>query len=299
MSEQRIIRVTKKKGSEAAHGGSWKVAYADFVTAMMAFFLVMWIISMNQQMKEEVQNYFNNPMSAAHSKAGISSLAAGGISPISNGLSRSLNVKNWHELALEAEKDRFYQVQASLQEALTKRPDLARLKDQVEVTVGATGLLIELIDSHDGMFFDSGSARLPADAVRLLQIVAHHLGRLPNPIAIEGHTDVVRYRPGTAYTNWELSADRANAARRVLEVSGLQPHQVVEVRGDADSHLRRPDEPTHYSNRRVSIIVSYKHLKPPAAEEERARSSHDRSVPFDLDLRPLTQKAGSSQTTPL
>ncbi len=255
--EAPVIRVVKKKQvHEAHHGGSWKVAYADFVTAMMAFFLVMWIVSMNQQVREEIQNYFNNPSAAAQSRAGISKLAAGGSNPVANG-SYGVGAKSWRELALEAQKERFARVRDSLENEIAGRPDLSRLGKHVEISVTPSGLDIELIEATESLFFKSGSAELPTSTVRLLSMIARELGRVPNPVAIEGHTDSVRFSGRADYTNWELSTDRANAARRVMESDGLRPHQVVEVRGYADSRPRDPGHPRNPINRRVTIMVNF------------------------------------------
>ena len=284
------IRIVRKKVVHAAHhGGSWKVAYADFVTAMMAFFLVMWIISMDQPVKEDVQNYFNNPFSSAQSKAGISRLATGGQSPIAYGVAGAVNAKNWRQLAMEAQKDRFVQTQGILKEEFHQNTELKALSENVEVTVGDNGLLIELIEAQGSLFFKSGSAEIPTVTQKLLGVIAKEVGTLPNPVSIEGHTDTIQYPADAKYTNWELSADRANAARRVLNQYGLQRHQIVDVRGYADSRLRNPSDPSSYSNRRVSILVSYKLEKGASEIDTRSVGDNEKS-PIALDLRPFSNQ---------
>jgi chemotaxis protein MotB len=286
MSEVPVIRVVKKRHTHAAHhGGSWKVAYADFVTAMMAFFLVMWIISMNDQMRDEIQNYFNNPGAAGQSKAGIARLASGGISPMATG-AYGVGARNWTELALEAQRDRLSHVEDHLRKEIARRPDLSALGEHVEMTVDTAGLDIELIESSESLFFRSGSADLPPATVQLLTVIARELGRLPNPIAVEGHTDSVAYQLHAGYTNWELSTDRANAARRTMEAHGLRRHQVVEVRGYADNKLRDPRHPTRSVNRRVSILVSLVNGPTSASGATGEAASSTARLPFSVSVRP-------------
>jgi chemotaxis protein MotB len=287
MSETPVIRIVKKKRAhEVHHGGSWKVAYADFVTAMMAFFLVMWIISMNDQMRDEIQDYFNNPSAAGQSKAGIARLASGGTNPVATG-AYGVGARNWTQLALEAQQDRLSRVEEKLQRKIAGRPDLSHLGQHMEMAVSNAGLDIELIEASESLFFRSGSADLPPATVKLLAVIAGELGRLPNPIAVEGHTDSVSYQLHAGYTNWELSTDRANAARRTMEAHGLRHHQVVEVRGYADSKLRDPKHPTNPMNRRVSILVNLVN-GPAAASEPSGDSRPTRSqLPFSISVRPV------------
>jgi chemotaxis protein MotB len=290
--EQNVIRIVKKKGGHAAHhGGAWKVAYADFVTAMMAFFLVMWIISMDQPVKEDIQNYFNNPFSASQSKAGISQLAAGGESPIAYGMVGAMNAKNWRDLALEAQKDQFKKAESNIEHELSDQPELTTFKEHVEISINNNGLLIELVEAENSLFFKTGSAEIPQATRTLLGLIGRELGHLSNPISIEGHTDTMPYPAEAEYTNWELSADRANAARRILERTGLKRHQVVEVRGYADSRLRNPSNPTHYSNRRVSIMVNYQGISQAALDNQTKSVGKPDGSQMNLDLRPLSAPA--------
>jgi chemotaxis protein MotB len=288
MSDAPVIRVVKKKHVYAVHhGGSWKVAYADFVTAMMAFFLVMWIISMNDQMRDEIQSYFNNPGAAAQSKAGISKLASGGLNPVATGM-YGVGAKSWRELALEAQRDRLDQVGSKLQKEIARQPDLTHLGKHMEIKVTSSGLDIELIEAQESLFFRSGSAELPSATVKLLTVVAREVGRLPNPIAIEGHTDSVQYQPRADYSNWELSADRANAARRAMEANGVRHHQVVEVRGYADSKLRDPKHPTNPINRRVSILVNLVDTQSSSGKMIGGSSGAGRAKPaISLNINPM------------
>jgi chemotaxis protein MotB len=297
MSDAPVIRIVKKKYAHASHhGGSWKVAYADFVTAMMAFFLVMWIISMDQNVREQIQNYFNDPASASNSPAGISRLAAGGRSAISTGLGGIMNERSWRQSAREAQRQRFVGVKQLLEKAIARRLDLARLAQHVRISVTASGLLIELVETKGATFFESSSARLPEATRRLLELIARELGRLPNSVVVEGHTDPVPYRAGSEYTNWELSADRANAARRVLTARGLRPGQVIEVRGYADSRPREGHSPDSAANRRVSIVVNY---EDPASATTSRTQENGRPSLFPVDVKPESLPAltaGHAQT---
>jgi chemotaxis protein MotB len=158
--------------------------------------------------------------------------------------------------------------------------DFEKLKSHVEMTVTAEGLRIELSESATGTFFDSGSAKLNTDGSAMLITLAQELGKLPNKLSIEGHTDSTPYAPSAAYGNWELSSDRANAARRVMQANGIRADQVTQVRGFADQRLRKPDSPLDPSNRRISLIVQYvvknneeEDAKPPAAGEQKTEGN--------------------------
>jgi chemotaxis protein MotB len=281
MSNTPIIRIVKKKaGHGGHHGGAWKVAYADFVTAMMAFFLVMWIIAMDQPTRIKIQSYFTDPASSTHAPAGISQLSTGGKNPTNDGFTGIMTGKNTQE----AQKQRFLQVQKALQGAFATRPDLSRLAKHAQIGVSASGLTITLVEAGDALFFESGSARVPEASRKLLTLIGHELGHLANPIAIEGHTDAVPYQGNRAYSNWELSADRANATRRVLQSSGVRPNQIVEVRGCAATRLADPQHPTAAANRRVAILVTYVDSKPASADG--GKKGRGTPLPFSLNIKP-------------
>ena len=231
-----IIIVKKKAGHGGHHGGAWKVAYADFVTAMMALFIVLWLLNSSKQIQEAVGGYFKDPTGTSRK---VGSNMAG------NGENFVLTRDNMPKL-----KDQ-------LQQAMKQVSDFEKLKSHIEMTVTTEGLRIELSESASGTFFDSGSAKLNSDGAELLTTLAQELGKLPNKLSIEGHTDAKPYAPSAAYSNWELSSDRANAARRVMQANGIRPDQVTQVRGFADQRLRKSDEPLDPSNRRISLIVQY------------------------------------------
>jgi chemotaxis protein MotB len=251
MDKTRPIIVLKKKGSHGGHhGGAWKVAYADFVTAMMALFIVLWLLNSSKQIQVAVGGYFKDPTGTAK-KVGSNMAGAG------------------ENFILT--RDNMPKLKDQLQQAIRQMTDFEKLKSHIEMTVTAEGLRIELSESANGTFFDSGSAKLKTDGRDLLITLAQELGKLPNKVSIEGHTDSNPYAPSANYGNWELSADRANAARRVMQANGLKADQVTQVRGFADQRLRKPDAPLDPSNRRISLIVQYtlknndEEAAPPAA----------------------------------
>jgi len=230
-----IIVIKKKGGHAGHHGGAWKVAYADFVTAMMALFIVLWLLSSSDDVKKAVAGYFRDPK--GHGKQMGS--AMGG-----SGESLTLSKSN-----MSALKDK-------LEQAMKQSPQFEKLKDYVQMTVTGEGLRIELLETEKGMFFATGRPE-PTDTGRELLIkLAEELGKMKNSILVEGHTDSRQYQ-GAQYSNWELSADRANSARKIMQENGMRTDQVTQVRGFADQQLRIPEKPEDPSNRRVSIIVQY------------------------------------------
>jgi chemotaxis protein MotB len=253
---KKIVIVKKKKTAGGGHhGGSWKVAYADFVTAMMAFFMVMWILGMDEKTKQAIEGYFSNPIGY---KKGYSA----GSSPISSGSSPSKVQTNQLRLIVRTqETQKFGSLAAQIRRVLGENAQLKSLGARVEVVVTKEGLRIELIESGRGdIFFALGSSQVKPAAVIALRAIAPELEPLPNPIVVEGHTDAARFGSDAAFTNWELSAERANAARRVLTVSGLSGERIVEVRGHADRHLKVEANPLDPSNRRISILLRYRDL---------------------------------------
>ena len=249
---QPVIVVKKITAAHHAHhGGAWKVAYADFVTAMMAFFLVMWIVGQSKQTKEAIAGYFRDPV-AFENKVGAGSGVMPGADSGLQGGGRPVPAPPTDVKSATATLERAAE---HLREALSHAPEFAALRDRIEIQVTNEGLRIELLESPEGGFFASGSAAIKPDTVPVLTIIAQELGKLENPIAVEGHTDRRPYLAGQQYTNWELSSDRANSARRVLDEAGLRSGQITEVRGFASTHLRVPNDPVAAQNRRISIVV--------------------------------------------
>jgi chemotaxis protein MotB len=231
-----IIVIKKKISGGGHHGGAWKVAYADFVTAMMSLFIVLWLLNSTPQIKKAVAGYFNDPSSSGK-ETGTETLGVG----------ESITI----------DKDNAAKLKEEIERAILKQADLSKLSKQVEITVTGEGLKIELIEGQGGTFFESGSPKLNENGVELLDVLSGQLKVLPNRLLIEGHTDAQAYLSDTAYTNWELSSDRANSARRVLQQGGVGPDQISQVRGYADQMLRVPTNPLDPSNRRISLIVQW------------------------------------------
>jgi len=246
-----IVIVRRKKMHAAHHGGAWKVAYADFVTAMMAFFLVMWLSAQDSRIRDAVAGYFAEPGLMPNERSN-SVLASGRGGIDSSGMPV---IQRRPATSLEAELRSLVQAEGRIKDSLTKTSGVAALRDQVEMTVNAEGLRVELVERPGSSFFDSGRSVLRGESVRILSIIASEIGKLNNDVVIEGHTDSVKYSQGQTYGNWELSADRANAARRVMALGGLHDGQLRTVRGFADTDLRIKDSPLDPRNRRVSIVV--------------------------------------------
>ena len=241
-NDQLVVQpiIVKKKVQHAGHhGGAWKVAYADFVTAMMALFIVLWLMGTSEPVKKAVAGYFRDP-------TGKSSQNGSGQAGVS--VKEDLGIG----------KDDMQRLKEKLEAAIRQSPDVGKLKDQVQMTVTGEGLRIELLEKDTSTFFETGIAQ-PTDSGReMLELLATQLGKLPNRLSVEGHTDAQPYVSTNGYSNWELSSDRANAARKVIQLTGVRPNQVADVRGYADQRLRKPEDPTSSSNRRISIVVKYR-----------------------------------------
>ena len=231
-----IIIIKKKAGHGGHHGGAWKVAYADFVTAMMALFIVLWLLNSSKQVQEAVGGYFKDPTGKAK-KVGTDQSGSG---------------ENF-----TLTKDNMSELKEELQKEIRKMTNLEKLNKQIEMTVTSEGLRIELLESASGTFFESGSTRPNSNGSELLSLLAQELGGLPNKVSIEGHTDSKPFAGKGDYGNWELSTDRANSARRLMQEKGVRTDQISQVRGYADQRLRNPADPMDPSNRRISLIVQY------------------------------------------
>ena len=232
---QPIIIIKKKSGHAAHHGGAWKVAYADFVTAMMALFIVLWLMNSSEQVKKAVAGYFADP---GGQKGESGSGVAGAGEAISLG---------------PADMDK---LKDKLEAAMKKMPEFEKIKDQVEMTVTGEGLRIELLETEHGLFFESGNSQPSLQGKELIAKLTSELMKMKNKILIEGHTDAKPFMK-EGYSNWELSADRANSARRLMQAAGLPEDKITQVRGFAAQRLRDKTDPGAASNRRISLIVQY------------------------------------------
>ncbi len=271
----RKIVVVKKKVVEGGghHGGSWKVAYADFVTAMMAFFMVMWILGMDDKTKQAIEGYFANPV-------GYKKGYGAGESPLGTGSSpTNVSRASLRMVVRSTESRTFEQLRENLIAKIAASDSLRKLNAVVEIQITKDGLRVELIEQGAGeIYFASGSARMKAASLLALQLIGKELAPLPNAIVLEGHTDAAQFGNDISYGNWELSADRANAARRVLEGSGVAAVRIREVRGYAATRLRIPDDPTAPANRRISILLPYSDVPDVMSAETVAASLHDSLV---------------------
>jgi chemotaxis protein MotB len=232
------VRIRHSSGHRS--GGAWKVAYADFVTALMALFIVLWMMSASAKVKSSISGYFKDPREFARTAASRSAADSAGDSVVP--------------------RDNMEDIRNQIEQALTAMPEFSQLRDHVKFSFTAEGLRVDLLETDQGMFFVSGSPEpTPAGQV-LLRVLAKEMSQLPNRLAIEGHTDAKPFRnasPAAGYSNWELATDRANAARRLLHAYGVRPEQVVEVRGFADQHPYNDKDRLDSKNRRVSVVVRF------------------------------------------
>ncbi|WP_128001480.1 flagellar motor protein MotB [Piscinibacter defluvii] len=270
---QPIIIKKIKKGGHGAHGGAWKIAYADFVTAMMAFFLLMWLLgSTTEGDKKGIADYFNSPlklslMGGGSGSGDSSSVIRGGGQDLSrasgqvkNGeveaARRTINLQALKAEQRRAEAARLQALKEKVEEVLANNPRLAALKSQIRLDMTPDGLRIQIVDEQNRPMFDSGSAVVQSHMRELLREIGSVLAEVPNRLTLEGHTDAQPFAAGDrGYSNWELSSDRANASRRELVAGGLPDDRVLRVQGLASSNLFEPERPDSPANRRISIIV--------------------------------------------
>jgi chemotaxis protein MotB len=232
--EVRVRRVFSRR-----HGGAWKVAYADFATALMSLFIVLWLMNASQAVKKSVAGYFRDPRGYTHIP---------GAGPANSGEGLIIQHNNVNE------------IQKQIEQALRSMPEFERIRDNIKFSVTGEGLRIDLLETEQGMFFVSGSPSPTPSGERLLQTLAGELQRMPNRVVVEGHTDARPFRnatPTAGYSNWELAADRANASRRLLHGFGVGASQVAEVRGFADQRPFNTGDREDPRNRRVSVVVKF------------------------------------------
>jgi len=238
-----------KRGHAAHHGGAWKVAFADFMTAMFALFLVLWLINQSSDVKSAIAGYFQDPLGRAD-EFGSSIMKGDG--------AQAATVRPMPQPdPTDLRRDRLAIVQAQLEQSMKDVPELKDVKSYVEMEMTSDGLRINLLENATGVFFQTGVATPSDRGQKVLALIGAKLARLPNNLRIEGYTDARPFAGGAAYTNWELSADRANAARRILNASGVTEQHVAQIRGMADRELRDPAHPMADSNRRITITVLF------------------------------------------
>jgi chemotaxis protein MotB len=275
--ERAIVIVKRRRGDGGGHhGGAWKVAYADFVTAMMAFFMVMWLVAaVNKEQRAAMFEYFKNPsmQDGKSVKAAPGQMGPGGASTsvinLGGGLdAQKSTAKDGHEIgkdaksdaeeaeriAAAAEQQKLQSLMQELQEAIEKSATLKAFKDQLLIDITPEGLRIQIVDAQNRPMFDLGSSKMKDYTTIILKELTSYLNSVPNRLSLSGHTDTTPFsRNGRS--NWDLSADRANAARRALEAGGLQPDKIARIVGLASAVLFDKEQPRNPINRRISIIV--------------------------------------------
>ncbi|MCS7052202.1 MAG: OmpA family protein [Ignavibacterium sp.] len=255
--QQAPIIIKKGKHGHGHHGGAWKVAYADFVTAMMALFIVLWVLGQDKKVIESVASYFRDPIGFTEK---LRVITPGNSEMPFEADTLNINIK---EQLRELEIQRLQSLGESLKQELKQNPEFQELADQINIEIVNEGLRIELTESTENVFFEVGTANLKPEAAKIIQRMAASFQKLPNKIIIEGHTDSRPYIQGEkGYSNFELSAERANATRRTLVTAGLDPKKIDEVRGYADTRLRDPNDPFAAVNRRTSLIIKFETESP-------------------------------------
>ena len=242
----RIV-IKKRRGGGGHSGGAWKVAFADFMTSMMALVLVLWLVTQSSDVRAAVAGYFQDPLGRAK-EFGTSVIPGQG--------AETPQIKPVSTLPLvELRRQGLERLAAKIRDRLEKLPEFSAIRSHVEIAMTDEGLRITLLEDSAGVFFELGSATPSRYGQDLLTTVGAELGRVPNTVNVDGHTDARPYVGHRAYSNWDLSSDRANAARRFLVDGGLRDPQVAAVRGFADRQLRDATDPLSPRNRRVTITV--------------------------------------------
>jgi len=325
--EQPIIIVKKKINAGGHHGGAWKVAYADFVTAMMAFFMVMWLsATMPQEQLGGMAEYFKNPsvlegLSVA-TVPGSMGPGGAGDAPVqvfdavkppdgdpgdgetedpAEGGAAPMTDEEIEAQAKEIEKARLEDLKEQLEEAIDQSASLAAFKEQLLLDITPEGLRIQIVDQQNRPMFDSGSFRLQSYTINILNELAPYLQGVPNRLSITGHTDTTPFGGGdSGYTNWELSADRANAARRALVSGGVSMEKMARVVGVSDSVLFDKENPTNPINRRISIIVMNKATEDAALgrNETPVDDAASGEAPAEGTTEAATEAAGDAAAVP-
>jgi len=259
----RIIIVKKKGGHAAHHGGAWKVAYADFVTAMMAFFMVLWLVSQtDQETRTELSDYFRTGVFT-----GAPSILNGGSGIQSRGYFDVVGSSHTQPEQITFERVSLA-VRSKISQMISEDPGLKDIREQIKVSVTEEGLLIQILDGGQNLLFDSSSAELKPKLVEILSKIAPVLARLSNQIQVHGHTDARPFPAGSNRSNWQLSFERADRARAILEKSGLRTGQVSGVFAHGATALMKPDEPFAAENRRLSILAVRRGMEKIAARGE-------------------------------
>jgi chemotaxis protein MotB len=332
-----IVVKRRKRGAADHHGGAWKVAYADFITAMMAFFLVMWLVTaVSKDQRAAIFEYFKNPSmeSGKSVKAAPAQVGPGGAStsPINMGggldalrsrvskvtdigataalvrqqagdftkkdapKAKELTEAQAREQVREGEHKKLETLMEELKEAVSKSQALEPFKDQLLLAITPEGIRIQIVDAQNRPMFDLGSARLRDYTQAILRELAPYLASVSNRISVTGHTDIRPYPGQGGYSNWELSADRANAARRALIAAGLPDDKIARVVGLASSVLFDRADPQNPINRRISIVIMTKQAEEDALKTDVANTTTPPAPP-EVPAAELTAAPGAIATS--
>lgn len=284
---QPIIIKRIKKGGHASHGGAWKIAYADFVTAMMAFFLLMWLLgSTTEGDKKGIADYFSSPLKVAliggPGSGGSNSILPGGGRDLSQAdgqtdggdgerTEKLRGAQTAQALHRQQEAERLDKLREKIVNVISNSPKLSEFADQIRIEKSPDGLHIQIVDAQNRPMFDSGAAMVKPYMRDILREIGAVLADVDNRISLAGHTDSKPFGNGlVGYSNWELSADRANAARRELVAAGMADDKLIRVEGLASSQPLEPDAPLSQVNRRISIVIMTKEAEDRANRTYRA-----------------------------
>ncbi len=292
MAEERVRPIVIKRIKKVAgghHGGAWKIAYADFVTAMMAFFLLMWLLgSTSKAQKEGISEYFKTPLKVAlmgGSSVGASdTLIKGGggkdmtkkqgqVKPVDgpDGKKKAVNIDEVKKAVEKAEKVKLEELKKKIEKAIEDSPSLSKFKSQILLDITSEGLRVQIVDDKNRPMFNSSKAEMQPYAKEILQEIGQMLNGVTNKISLSGHTDATPYPNGEkSYSNWELSSDRANASRRELIAGGMDETKLLRVVGLSSASLLDKENPFNPSNRRISIIIMNKQAEENALKDDSA-----------------------------
>ncbi len=306
---QPIIIKRIKKAGHGAHGGAWKIAYADFVTAMMAFFLLLWLLaSTTEDQKRGIADYFSAPVMITlfgepGARATITPLPGGGVDllrpdapletrPTPEQTQAQLDAEALHQVQLQLDRQRVEDLRNKIEQAIRTNPQLADMSHQIRLEMVQDGLYIQIVDEQDRPMFATGSPLVQPHLRAILREIAILLAEVQNRISIAGHTDAAPFGRGAlGYSNWELSADRANASRRELMSGGLSEQKIARVVGMGPSQPLLPEAPLDPRNRRISILVLTQE-----AEERMTRSIAGTSMPSAPNAAPLAPSPNPAAT---
>jgi chemotaxis protein MotB len=277
-SQRPIIVKRIKKGAHGHHGGAWKIAYADFVTAMMAFFLLMWLLGSTAKGDlQGISEYFKTPLKVAmqggSGSGDSSSVIKGGGKDLTRKegqVQKAMDPKEKKTINLAAAKKEFERqellklqgLKDKIEKTIETHPTLKQFKNQILLDITTEGLRIQIVDEKNRPMFDLGGAHMKSYTVQILQEIGKMLNEVPNRISLSGHTDATPYSSGEkAYSNWELSADRANSSRRELIAGGMAESKMLRVVGLSSAIMLDNNDPYSPINRRISLIVLNKEME--------------------------------------